>query len=117
MEMKHIKRKLLNYLLRHLYNAITEDDILEIRDGKIFQGKRQMTTAEIQSITAEAEMLKSMDLWKILIKGLKLEANHRMYQKSASYDDMYAGKMTLWTIDLMEKKVDNIVKDFNKLNK
>ena len=117
MEMKHIKRKLLNYLLRHLYNAITEDDILEIRDGKIFQGKRQMTTAEIQSITAEAEMLKSMDLWKILINTGKFEANKRMYNQSQSYDDMFFGKAVLWIVDIFEKKVENIIREFNKLNK
>jgi len=115
--MKYIKRKLLNYLLKHLFNAITEDDILKISGNNVFIGNHLLPKQSIQSLVAEAEMFKNTELWKLLLNDGKREANKRMYEKSANYDDMYFGKAVLWIIDIFERKVDNIIKDFSKLNK
>ncbi len=112
--MTYLKRKLLNYLLKHLFNAITEDDVLRIRGGKVYVGKNMIPQSDVQNLISEAEMIQRMDLWKYLISDAKSAANDRMYKKSVSYDDMFFGKAALWIIDLLEMKVKNIIRDFTK---
>jgi len=106
--MKKIKIHILNFLLRHLFNALTEADVLVV-SGKsvIIQG--EVVSPEIRTeIISGARMLQQLAFWKLLRREMQIEANRRIYLKSLTQDDLIFGKAVLWTIDLMEKKIDNL---------
>jgi len=102
--MKWIRRKLLNWTLRHVFKALTEDEILPW--DKIPAEKKNL-------LIAEAQMIKRSDLWHMLITNSKNKAQKRMFEKAESWDDMYFGKALLYTTDLIDKRITAI----SKLNK
>src|SRR5688572_1212914 len=105
-----MKRWILNKLLRYLFNAVTEDEILQLKPGGLFRNKRPLTNAEVAELQSGAEALKQMYIFQQLMTEMKHVANKRMYESSQSFDDMMFGKAMLYTIDVMEKKIDNLSK-------
>lgn len=108
--MKKIKIIILNRLIKHLYNGITEDDILTQKGTNLVVGGSPLSNQAVQTLKSDAEWIKNMELWKLMTKCMKYEANKMMYEKSTNCDDMIFGKAVLWTIDVMEKKVNKIAK-------
>lgn len=94
-----MKRRLANYLLKNVFNAITEDDVLPWGE---------MTLAEKKMLIAEARMIKNSLLWKRIITQTKLRAQKQMFEGSKSWEDMFFGKATLYVIDLIDKRIKKI---------
>lgn len=106
--MNRIKRKILNWCMRHLFNAVTEDSVLK-HDGKnLWLGSTRLTDKQQKAVIAEAHDLDDMYLWSYMLDSLKHAANESMYQNSESDDDIYMGKAMLWAVDVLEKKVKHI---------
>ena len=108
--MRKIKVWLLNKILKGLFNAVTENDILRYSNGKMYLGKNLLTDADRISITSGADNLKQMYVWQLLNTELKYLANKQMFEKSNSIDDIIFGKAMLYNLDLLEKKIDNLSK-------
>ena len=106
--MKKLKIKIFNYLMRSMFNAITEKDVLRIKGKKIVIGDRVLADAEVRGLKGEAADMETIPLWNYLKKDMKHIANKKMYRESQTVDDMIAGKMILFTIEVMERKIDNI---------
>ncbi|MHA1541420.1 MAG: hypothetical protein ACTSQH_00415 [Candidatus Hodarchaeales archaeon] len=102
-----MKKRLLNFLLRYLFNAVTEDDILKYNKAnkKFYKGKREITAASIMSLKSQAQSIIDMDAWNILLKDLKVVSNKRIYESSTSIDDIIFGKAMLFSLDVLEKKL------------
>jgi hypothetical protein len=103
-----VKRKILNYLLKNLFNTVTEDDILRLRNGKLYRGNIIVSEAFKNDLINSAILIRDLDAWKEVLKDLKFLANERMYNKSVSVDDMIFGKAMLYSIDLIERKIKNL---------
>jgi hypothetical protein len=103
-----MKRWLLNKLLSHLFNAITEDDILVSHNGSLFRKGQALTNAEVEELRSGAASIRQMHVFQQLLTEMKHAANKRMYESSQTLDDMIFGKAVLWTVDIMEKKLINL---------
>jgi hypothetical protein len=64
----------------------------------------------VDNLKAEARFLKESPLFSQLLKDMKYSANYQMYNNSSKDDDIIFGKAVLWAVDIIEKKVDNILK-------
>ncbi len=106
--MKKLKIKLLNYIIRHLFNGITENDVLRNYKGKFFIGRHEVPEVRIKAMIAEAKAMQKTELWGLLIKDMKLLSNQKMYERSQTVDDMIFGKAMLFITEILDKKVKNI---------
>lgn len=100
-------------MLSHLFNAVTEDSFLKttLQGGKvrgIMLGDKILTDNEANELANDAKFLKRSRLWKLLIESMEYSANENLFQKSKTIDDMVFAKATLYTLDVLEKKVENI---------
>lgn len=108
--MKELKRRLLNFLLRHLYNSITEDDVLQTVNGKLLLEGRVLQSAERYRIAMGASTMKQLDFYELILKEMKMAANRKLYFTAATNEDMVFPRAVLWTIDVLEKKIDTLSK-------
>lgn len=107
-----MKKRLLNFLLKHLFNAITEDDVLKYhkKNGKFYLGKNEVGGNRIISFRSQAITIKESTVWELLLKDMKLIANKKMYESSTTIDDVVFGKAMLYTLDVLDKKIDSLSK-------
>ena len=103
-----MKRWILNKLLKHLFNAVTEDDVLVYKAGQLFRGKESLSNLEVQELVSGSKTLKQMEIWKQLTNELKWVANNRIYNESVTTEDLTFPKAVLYVVDVMEKKIDNL---------
>ena len=103
-----IQKKLAPFVFKHLYNGITEDDVLSVVGSTVIHRGVPLSQQQKNSIIISAENLKTNDALAAIITDLKFTANKKMYHDSVSVEDLLAGKMALWVIDLLEKKIVNL---------
>lgn len=108
--MNRIKRNILNYILSHLYNTVTEEEALTSEAGKLWNKGLPLSEEEKWLIVSDASKLQTLHIWPLLLDSLKWEANKKMYISSTCDDDIVAGKWMLYTLDVLEKKVNNLSK-------
>ena len=96
-----MKKRLLKWVVKHLFCGITEDDFVQMK---------KMDKPEQLQLKEEAKYLQAMQLWQQLNKEMKLAANERMFTKSNSTEDMIFGKAMLYTLEVMKTKMNNLEK-------
>ena len=106
--MNRIKTIIANYLLRHLFNSITADDILKYENGQLTVGGKILSNKDKIELINQAEYLSRMYLWELLRKEMKHEANQMIFEKAVNEDDLIFGKAVLFTIDVMEQKINKL---------
>lgn len=70
---------------------------------------KEVEKNRVKELQREAQYFKETLLYNQLMKDMKYMANYQMYNNSKQYDDIVFGKATLWTIDVMEKKIDQLL--------
>lgn len=107
-----LKIKILNILLSKLFNAVNESDVLDYNHKKktMVIGGRPVTVKHLEGLKSDARTILELELWKQLTKDMKYIANKKMYISSTSANDMIFGKAVLYTLEVMDKKMRNILK-------
>src|SRR3972149_7488913 len=108
--MAKLTKKKLHGLAQGLFNSVSEKDILVFENSKLIHNGNVLTVAEVRIIIEQAKTIQSLDLWRLLVDEMKYIANKKMYFDSKSEEDILAGKMVLWTVDVLEKKISNLSK-------
>lgn len=108
--MNKLKIRLQNWLLKHLFNAISEDDILQYHKGKFFLKGVPLDDRATGNFVNQANSILKTQLWKHLTDDIKYIANQRMYEKSTTIDDVIFGKAMLYNIDILERKLERLSK-------
>ena len=106
-----LKRWAIHYITKHLLRFISEEDLLR-PDGKggiICRGKKVSREMQDQ-MAAEAEYIQNSITFKLLMTDMEFLANQTMFKKSSSFDDMMFGKVMLYVIDILKKKIANLSK-------
>lgn len=116
----NLKKRLTTWLINqlpNLLNASSPDLVLRVdgKTGKIFLGGKVMNDMDREVIARDAKTLESSKLWKIMIATLDADANERIVIKSTTWDDVWAGKMQLYNLQIM-KKIITLAKSFAKLD-
>lgn len=105
--MKPWKRKVLNFLLKHLFNTVTEDQFLKVtRLGHVFEGTKPIPSDEAKELSSQAQSILRYPVYKKLSQSLQWKANELMYLKSKSDQDIVFGKAILWALDIFQKKLE-----------
>lgn len=103
-----LQKQLAPLVFKELFNGITEDDVLKLVNGKLIHRGVPLSLEQKNSIIMEAENLKTNNALIAILTDLKFTANKKIYEDSVSIEDILAGKMALWTVDLIEKKIINL---------
>lgn len=106
-----MKRKLLNYLIRHLTRnylaALTEEDILTMSNRGWFLNKRKLSQEEIAELKDEAQALKDSVLWRLMMRDIKYSANVRMFEKGSIDGNNIFGRAMLYNLELLNSFIEN----------
>ena len=100
-----IQKRLAPAVFKHLFNGITEDDILTVIGKTVIHKGVALSQEQKNSIIMAADNLKSNNALLAILTDLKFTANKKIYHDSLSIEDVIAGKMALWVVDLIEKKI------------
>ena len=103
-----MKIKLQNYLLKNLFNAIGEDEVLKYQKGKFILRGTPLDDRATGNFVSQANSILNSQLWKHLTDDLKYIANQRMYEKSTTIDDLIFGKAMLYNLDILENKLKRL---------
>ena len=108
-------RKLLNLLMSEMFNAVTDDSLLQVKftnaektKGDVFEGTTPMDGAEVLVMAEQSrDVLKNRAYTKV-VRSMQSVANRKIFQESQTTEDMIFGKAVLWTLDVMNNKFRNI---------
>lgn len=100
------KRAILTEAIKHLYIAISPDDILKQNvDGTwMFQG-RPLTHAEVTQLKEEAAMLRGMRLWRVLKWDIRYQLGKRMFEEARLKDDLVWGQLLTFLDDVIRTRI------------
>jgi len=112
--MKKLKRKILNLLLRNLFNAVSDRDVLKFKgridSGVVSLNEKILSKQEINNLAKEANVIKKTSLWKHLNRNVEYIAQERMFNKSVTSDDLVFPKAMLYNLDMLNKLLDTFDK-------
>lgn len=105
-----MKRRIANWCLKYLFNAVTHEDVLrQVNGHTVFRGQ-VVNQATQKDLVSGAKTLKQLNTFKMLMQEMKYLSNKRMFEHSKTNDDILFGKAMLYAVDILESKVDNISK-------
>ena len=109
------EKEILNKLLAEKFNSIDPNQVIFVGANTAPPGEvvcriagKKINTNQASQLRNEAQMLKKMQLWKIITETLKNTARLKMFERSESFDDMKYGKSMLYSCDVMEQIVDKL---------
>jgi hypothetical protein len=108
--LKNVKRRIANRLLKYLFNVVTEDDILIVKNGQFIVNGKLIDQMSRDDIISGADILKRMLVWQLLVKDLKWTANDAIFNKSKTEADLTFPKAILYCLDVIERKIENLSK-------
>ena len=108
MDSKKVKKINDLKVLKDLFNAVTEQDILVQHGRDLFYRGKKLPEDTRAKLIVDANLLITMDLWNILLDCMRHEANKQLYESSKTIDDMIFGKAMLLTLEIFRKKVYNL---------
>ena len=107
----HAKNAIRNWLLRHLLNAVLPEDVVTTdKRGAVYLNGSILSEQEKKNILEEIKFIETTRIWKIYTESLKEQAQRRIFDNAKTIDDIFAGKMMLYNIDVI-LKINNIFKE------
>lgn len=102
------QRKFVNFLVSHLFNAVSANQVLRTKNGKVLIGNQVLNQEMKDRLKLDAQSFRNSLLWNLVGNQVKYLANQRIYEKSSVIEDILAGKMTLYTVKVQEELMDKI---------
>jgi hypothetical protein len=112
--MLHFKRRIANFLLRHLWNAVSEDQIISFKEKNrkrvVFFAGKEISPELAKEIAVEARFIKHTQLYALLKTHIRATLNKHMYQDSKTDLDLFFGKAGLWHDEVVHRIIDKVSK-------
>jgi hypothetical protein len=105
-----MKQRIINYLFRHLLNAVVLEDVIREDKDILYIGNRRATDDELKQLIAECKALEGFTVWKLMNETIKKDALDRGWNKSVKMEDLNAGKTIFYTLDLQKSIIKAIRK-------
>jgi len=106
---KQQKQKIADSVMNELYHAVTHSDgLVGDAKGRLILDGKLLPDHDRNVLVGQAKAIKDMHLLKILLRDLKNIACKRMYESSQSFDDLMFGKAMLYSLDVIEKKLEKL---------
>lgn len=107
--MKQLRRAVLNYLTKKLYPGLTSDDILIVAGENVIIHKgKALSRDDAIRIKESAELFSKSAIWQYLKTDARYQAQLMMFERSTSTEDMKNGKMMLFLIEQLDKKLKEL---------
>lgn len=108
----YLRKKCINFLARHLFDTIIEEDLLR-RNGR---GHLEIRGVELPRekedlLKEQATALLNSTLWTYIKTDVKHHAIQKTLHQSQTMDDVISGKLMLYLIDVIETRLDNLRRD------
>ena len=103
---KELKREILTEAVKHLFLAISADDILKQNaDGTwMFQG-RPMLSNEVARLKEEAAFIRGMKLWYIIKQDIRYQISKKIWEEARCMDDILWGQLITWIWDVIQARI------------
>ena len=100
----------LNLITKGLFNdPVKEVDLLrEVMPGKLVYKNSVLSSAEKNDVISQAKLLKSLTLHGLLMDEMKHLCEKKIYFDSKDQFDISVGKMGLFLVDVLQKKIDKL---------
>ena len=107
--MNWLRRKTINFVVKHLFRGITEEDVLS-SDGKggIMYKGQTLDKQSKEMIASQASQIDDMFLWRILQDEIRYQSYKQSFKKSESSEQMIFGKAMIHNLALLDKKIKNL---------
>ena len=111
--LKWLKRKLITLLTDRLLAVVQEKYVLtEVktsdRRSYYLLGGEKVSKEYLSRLKSDANILKDMEIWKIFEHTIRAQAHKAMFVKSENFEDVLAGKLMLYNLDVQRKIVDTL---------
>lgn len=116
-----LTQKLKNWLIKDLFCTVDQRAVITVAKKEIrgMNGQPILTETllingepvseiEMNSLREEAKFYKKTRLWVLLTETVKDQAMKVMFNKSETFNDMYAGKMMLYNISVQKNIIDKL---------
>lgn len=107
---KFLRKFTINLLAKHLFKTIVEEDLLRVRGGKMYVRGQELTQEQTEILREQAFALQDSMLWRYLKLDLKHQAIRKTLNDSQTMEDVISGKLLLYLIDVVEKRLENLHK-------
>lgn len=96
-------------VFKHLFKLVLEEEFLRTdQRGNVWYNGKVLTKEQRIDIKDQAQLIIKQPLFMMLVKEMQYVASRRMYHDSKDEIDMLGGKMLLYLIDVLCKKLYNI---------
>lgn len=88
-----------------LLGTVDERKVIRTDDAKkfIFLGDEMLDPTTVHNLKQEAELLEKLELWHLMTNTIRASAHKKVFVDSKDLNDVLAGKMALYNLDLMKK--------------
>ena len=103
------KKEILSEAVKHLYNAISADDILHQNpDGTwMFLGK-PLTGVEVSNLKEEAAMIRGMKLWFAIKQDIRFQIGKKIWEEAKVMDDILWGQLLVFLDDIIRNRINKM---------
>lgn len=110
-----LKIKTFNYLTKNVLTIVRQDKVLSTtREGVPLLNSQQIKKEDLSRLKQEALFFEKSLLYSVLTNTVKHQAQKNLFEKSTSLEDMRYNKAALWVVDIQEKIVDALTKEYKK---
>lgn len=106
-ELRHL---VITELTRNLLKAVTEDEILQVANRRWIIGSKKLSADEVETLKAEADVLRDSFLWKLMTNEVKYLAGLTMLDKAKLPEDMYFGKAMVYSIEMLNRFLERLAR-------
>lgn len=106
---QHILQKhLATFLIRDVFNQLTEDDVLSIQGTEWIIGNRPLTDSEKIELKSQATKLLESKLWRLISGEITNKAHDTILKKAGTEADLIGGKIMLFNLSVIESLLRKI---------
>jgi hypothetical protein len=104
------KHEILTLSVGELFNAVTEDDIFRYNKeiNRWFYMDKELSESDFNLLKAEAINFRESKLWQVLQTEIEWQSNKRTFILSRTPEDLIAGKMALFNLDVIRTCLNKI---------
>lgn len=97
--------EMINERISALLGTVDERKIIKVDSlkGIIYMNNQMLDGVTVHNFKQEAEVIVQLGLWKSMEETIKASAHKRIFVDSKDLNDIMAGKMALYNLDLMKK--------------
>lgn len=105
-----MKRFLFRIISRRLIGMLSDEELLHVdpKSGKAYVGGREISRDELDEISDDAKAIMKSKAFALVYRAMLDAARKKIFDEGHDRFSLDQGKMVLWTLDVMVKKISNV---------